>query len=152
MYALAKTMTRIALPVAIAVGVFAWISATHWSLAEDPYSARGAAVDVAPRGGGTGPYASKSRRLRQGTKLDKVRGQFRLAGDRIAFYPDDLDTTELTVLENLALERLAVMVVEDRNRNWVVSGTVTEYQGKNYLLVSRAVMASASSPRRTTER
>ncbi len=91
---------------------------------------------------GTGTSSSKITRLRQGTILEKVKGEFRLAGDRVAFYPLDLDVKEMTVLENLALERLSELVAENRRRVWLINATVTEFRGKNYLLVSRAVLTS----------
>ena len=89
------------------------------------------------------------KRLRQGTTLRKVKGEFRLAGERVAFYPQDLDVREMTVLENLALERLTELVAENRRRFWLVDGIVTEFRGKNYLLVSRAVLTAEPVSRRT---
>ena len=82
------------------------------------------------------------RRLRQGTELSKVQGQFRLAGDRVSFYPGEMEVKEITVLENLALERVISLVGEGTRHEWVVSGTITEFRGKNYLLLTRAVIAS----------
>lgn len=93
----------------------------------------------------TGKTESSKKRLRQGTILDKVKGEFRLTGERVAFYPQTPDVKEMTVLENLALERLSELVAENRRRIWLVSGMVTEFRGKNYLLVSRAVLTSETT-------
>ncbi len=88
------------------------------------------------------------KRLRQGTTLRKVKGEFRLTGERVAFYPQDLDVKEMTVLENLALERLTELVAETRRRLRLVDGVVMEFRGKNYLLVSRAVLTAEPVRRR----
>ncbi len=89
------------------------------------------------------------KRLRQGTVLRKVKGEFRLTGERVAFYPQDLEVKEMTVLENLALERLTELVAENRRRLWLVDGVVTEFRGRNYLLVSRAVLTAEPVSRRS---
>jgi hypothetical protein len=61
--------------------------------------------------------------------------------DRIVFYPADKTPESIRVLENLALERVANAIVDPRAPNrWLVSGTITEYRGLNYLLISRAVV------------
>ena len=44
-------------------------------------------------------------------------------------------------LENLNLERIARAITDSLSRQeWVVSGTVTEYQGVNFLWIKRAVL------------
>jgi len=79
-------------------------------------------------------------RLREGLKLEEEVGEFRDAGGRITFYPSNQKIT-LTVLENLALERVyAELEQRLERRRWSVSGVVTEYRGGNYLLITRAVM------------
>jgi hypothetical protein len=86
-------------------------------------------------------------RLREGTTLE-VHGSFKQTGDRIMFYSAG-DNRRLGTLENLNLERIARMVSESPDTlEWTVSGTVTEYQGANYLLVTRAVLKS--KPQRRT--
>jgi hypothetical protein len=46
-------------------------------------------------------------------------------------------------LENLNLERVASVINENPEQlQWSVSGTITEYRGANYLLVSRATLKS----------
>jgi len=78
-------------------------------------------------------------RAREGTQLAESAGQFSLVGDRVAFLPSDRER-RIICLENLALERVAAVVRESPEAvDWTVSGTITEYQGVNYLLLGRAV-------------
>ena len=79
-------------------------------------------------------------RLREGSRLSDVTGQFDFAGDRIAFFPAD-SKDSFRVLENLALERVSRILTESRNKpEWSVSGVITEFRGVNYLLVTKAVI------------
>ena len=88
----------------------------------------------------TGAAADNQDRLREGTSLSDRAGYFKLTGDRLTFYSPD-GTLRLGGLENLNLERIAKIVGESPEAlEWVVSGTITEYQGTNYLLISRAVL------------
>lgn len=67
-------------------------------------------------------------------------GQFRMAGDRIAFFSLESGGRYI-VLENLNLQRIAQMMDENPAAvEWKVSGTVTEYRGSNYLFVRSAVV------------
>jgi hypothetical protein len=87
------------------------------------------------------------RRLREGTHLKNVTGRFRQAGDSLIFVDDE--NRELGGLPNLNLERIARMlqsVEEPESVSWSISGTVTEYSGKNHLLITRAVFRSAAPP------
>jgi hypothetical protein len=90
--------------------------------------------------------ASKPReRVREGTMLNDVLGTFKLTGDRATFFPAD-GSARYGGLENQALERVANVIGEDPEAlEWLVSGTVTEYKGNNYLLVSRAILKSKPS-------
>jgi hypothetical protein len=86
-------------------------------------------------------------RLREGTRLKDVAGRFRISGDALTFI--DADGREITGLCNLNLERILRMlktVEEPESITWSVSGTVTEFSGRNYLLVSRAVYKAAAPP------
>lgn len=81
-----------------------------------------------------------AQRLREGTKiLDEV-GTFEVLGARATFHSLD-GKYHLIGLENLNLERIV-----KRSRDaaqppvWSVRGTVTEYLGSNYLLISRAIL------------
>jgi hypothetical protein len=80
-------------------------------------------------------------RLREGTTLE-LQGSFKPTGDRIMFYAS-ADQRRFGTLENLNLERISRMVSDSvEPLEWSVSGTVTEFQGANYLLISRAVLKS----------
>ncbi len=85
-------------------------------------------------------------RLRKGASLDNELGQFETAGDRVAFVPAG-GNARFVVLENLNLERIARALGEDPDaRQWSVSGSITEYRGGNYLLVTRAILKSRTRP------
>lgn len=89
--------------------------------------------------------AAESTRLREGHILTDVQGTFDAAGNRVQFRPAD-GSSSLRVLENLALERVTRILEETRSdRLWLVSGTVTEYRGENYLLITRVVLTSRSN-------
>lgn len=78
--------------------------------------------------------------LREGTDLVEQHGQFRMAGDRIAFFPSN-SASRYVVLENLNLQRIAQVMTENPAAvEWSVSGTLTEYRGNNYLFVRSAVV------------
>jgi len=105
-------------------------------------AARGAPPEAPGRGTGSPPNAAArdERRLREGSALQEETGVFQDTGNRIVFQARGRKT-QLTVLENLALERISATLEEDRQaRLWTVSGVVTEFRGGNYLLVSRAVL------------
>lgn len=91
-------------------------------------------------GGSDGP---KQTQMREGTELLDQAGYFRLTGTRVTFFYGE-ENDRLIGLENLNLQRIA-QTISDNPANpsqlvWQVSGTVTEYQGDNYLLITRAVL------------
>jgi len=86
-------------------------------------------------------------RLREGTQLRDVTGRFRQSGDSLTFI--DQDDRKISGLPNLNMERVLRMlktVEEPESIAWSVSGTITEFAGENYLLISRAVYKSAAPP------
>ncbi len=84
-------------------------------------------------------------RLREGTELLDVPGSFKLTGDRATFYPAD-GSGRLGGLENQTLERVATVIGEDpRPMEWLVTGSVTEFKGNNYILVTRAILKTKPS-------
>jgi hypothetical protein len=92
--------------------------------------------------------AAPGDRLREGAVLDTT-GIFKLTGDRIMFYASG-DSRRFGTLENLNLERISRVISETSEAlEWNVSGTVTEFQGTNYLLVSRAILKSKPQRRGT---
>jgi hypothetical protein len=98
--------------------------------------------------GGTAEAADERKRLREGGELTAVTGTFKSTGDRITFYPNDRGDS-LRALENQTLERIWSVLQETSEREWTVSGMVTEYRGANYLLVTRAVVQTKDKPKAT---
>lgn len=77
-------------------------------------------------------------RVREG-EIIELQGKLELSGDRAIFHPQDAELP-LRVLENLALERITRVLSESRDdRDWIVSGMVTEYRGANYILIHKAI-------------
>ena len=116
-----RTLNRFAAAAALSLAVAAMI---------DPIS--NAAPPTRAAGEGT--------RLREGHALTDVQGTFDTAGNRVQFRPAD-GSSSFRVLENLALERVTRILEETRSdRLWLVNGTITEYRGENYLLLTRVVL------------
>ena len=86
---------------------------------------------------------SEGSRLREGAVLADQPGTFQLVGKRMVFVGEG-DGRQFVMLENLALERIIRLVRQTAiPQTWLVSGTVTEYQGSNFLLIDRAVIRRA---------
>jgi hypothetical protein len=99
------------------------------------------AKESAPNGKRPGEHG----RLREGSKLVNVLGRMELVGDQTTFTPAE-GSESFRLLENLALERINQILSDSRDKSqWEISGTVTEYRGSNYLLVTKAVI-KASAP------
>ena len=82
----------------------------------------------------------ESFRIREGDEWEDSVGEFQLAGERVRFHLTDRDV-KVTVLENLALERVSRVLEQSRTLpQWRVSGTITEFHGGNFLLIRRAVV------------
>ena len=85
-------------------------------------------------------------RFREGTEIVDLTGHFRMTGDRVTFFTDD-GKGRYVGLENLNLERISRMIADNPNRlQWIVSGTLTEFSGTNYILVRRAVLKNLARP------
>lgn len=87
--------------------------------------------------------SGKVQLIREGTVLEKQPGIFKSSGGRLTFYVTD-SNRPLHALENLALERVWRLQDMSQNRQWCVSGIVTEYRDTNYLLITRAVLKMAA--------
>lgn len=100
----------------------------------------GKATAAQPPGTAPGQPGEKvGEKIREGTKLSDELGSFSRVGERVSFAPGKGES--LRCLENLALERIARAIDESQGqRQWVVSGVVTEFRGANYLLVTKAVI------------
>lgn len=95
-----------------------------------------------------GRAADMKQRLREGAKLADVVGRFEFGGERYVFHPAD-GGEPMRVIENLSLERIGIALQESRTKtDWIVSGTVTEYRGNNFLLVTKAVTKGGEGPRK----
>lgn len=96
------------------------------------------------------PAGKQAQRAREGSLLTDEIGSFEFVGDRIVFVPVG-SKESLRVLENLALERIVRELGDARDqRNWLVGGVLTEFKGANYLLVTKSLLQSPSTP--TTSR
>ncbi len=94
-----------------------------------------------------GAEDDNKQRLREGTLITDVVGYFRQDGDGATFVTDE--GQDFGGLANLNLERVARTLkgADDSQRvRWSVSGEVTEFMGRNFLLISRAVHKSAAQP------
>ena len=131
----AKTVSFVA-----TVLVVSFISTQLWGLRAEEATMPRSDSSMAQQDGG-----ENNQRLREGTQIEDVLGKFEVIGDRISFYPSE-SNEPLRALENLALERVALQLSGlSRKRVWRVSGTVTEFQGGNYLLVERAILKASGN-------
>ena len=88
------------------------------------------------------PGEAKLQVRREGTPLRDEPGRFALSGNRVAFTASD--GTTYVGLENLNLQRVAKAVAASSEAiEWFVTGTLTEYQGSNYLIVTHVRRKSA---------
>jgi hypothetical protein len=91
--------------------------------------------------------SERSAGLHEGGEILNQAGYFRAAGVRVTFVSAD-NKRSFTTLENRNLERIARTIAENgKQLEWIVSGTISEYRGTDFLLISRAELKSgASSP------
>ncbi len=83
----------------------------------------------------------KKKRIREGTTFKEKRCIFRVAGQRVLVFSED-ESERFLCLENLNLERVMQVVLENPAQQvWKVDGIYTEYQGENFVLLQRAVLA-----------
>lgn len=86
-------------------------------------------------------------RLREGTVINDQSGYFREDGEGATFVA--ATGLEFGALPNLNLERVVGLikgVEKPSSIRWSVTGSVTEFGGRNFLLISRVVYKSASPP------
>ena len=84
-------------------------------------------------------------RLREGMVWTDRTGHFQSVDLRFVFRCTE-DERSYTVLENLALERVARAIGDSsEDLRWSVSGVVTEFNGQNYLLVTRAILKAGEA-------
>lgn len=122
------------------LGAVAWLQTVGAAGTPDPVPKH--AAPEAAAGAPAVPLTGSKHRLREGTELVDQPGIFRVAGDRMTFFTD-LGEGRFVVLENLALERVGNVIGEyQAPPYWRVTGTLTEYQGENFLLIHRAVLSN----------
>lgn len=82
----------------------------------------------------------KKNRLREGAKVVDASGTFEWVGDRLSFRGDS-EEISLKLLENRMMERV-VQTQENSTGElvWIVTGTITEYRGSNFLLLSHVIL------------
>jgi hypothetical protein len=140
----------------------AWLASCALAAQDSPAPQPASAVGDRPEVTSSGPVAAgleelerlgeteggaSLARLREGTQLTDRLGRFRQNGEALSFI--DEGGRELGGLPNLSLERItnALKAVEEPESVWwSVSGTVTEFGDRNYLLVTRAVYKAAALP------
>lgn len=119
------------------------VSALDSFAGSNPYDAR------LNTGSGTnkGKQDEDQKRIREGTEVVGRSGHFRQDGDGAIFITDD--GYELGGLPNLNLERIVrtLKTADDSSTiRWRVSGNVTEFSGRNYLFITRAVYKAKTPP------
>jgi hypothetical protein len=160
---LSATPSRcVAYPGALVVAAGAWLASCSLAAQDSPAPQPSIAVGDRAEATSVGPAAAalaeleglgeteggaSLARLREGTQLTDRLGRFRQNGEALSFI--DEGGRELGGLPNLSLERItnALKAVEEPESVWwSVSGTVTEFGDRNYLLVTRAVYKAAALP------
>jgi hypothetical protein len=127
--------------VVCSVGLLTLTAAAAWlgAIAHGATTQRGSG-----REGGDAGGDAQQVRMREGTPLDAT-GSFKITAERAIFTTED--GARFHGLENLNLERIAIAVSESPDQLiWNVNGTVTEFRGANYLLITRAMLKSKPSP------
>lgn len=84
--------------------------------------------------------AQKKQRLREGAEIVDAIGTFEWVGDRLSFSADKEENV-FKILENRMMERV-VQTQESSTGDlvWVVTGTITEYRGGNFLLMRHVTL------------
>ena len=91
-------------------------------------------------------------RLRERTTISERLGSFQIKENRVTFATTD-GKYRFGALENLNLERV-VRTIRDNPEKlvWSMSGTITEYHGSNYVLISRVVLKTGKTGRTARRR
>lgn len=88
------------------------------------------------------PGELNKKRFREGMTIRDRQARFVVTGERSELIPSD-GTASILVLENLNLQRIrAEMVKLGAGIRWDVTAEVTEFEGNNFVLIKRAVIAS----------
>ncbi len=83
--------------------------------------------------------------MREGSRVESKVMIVRSSGDNLMLETED-DKQGFEALENLALERVLQAVRADSSdKRWLVTGQVTEYRGRNFILLERVSRAPRTS-------
>lgn len=128
--------------VAVAASTWAWAALPIWGQSAEPLAStsRVRNTDRNSRDG-----ADKAR-YREGTAIVDLVASIEIEGDAASIIGND--GVRFGGLPNLNLERIVrtLKTVSEPNRvQWSISGVATEYGGRNYLLISRAVYKATSA-------
>ncbi len=83
--------------------------------------------------------------MREGARLESRLMLVRSSGESLLLETED-DKQAFEALENLALERILQAVRADSgDKRWLVTGQVTEYRGRNFILLERVSRAPRTS-------
>lgn len=105
---------------------------SHWT--STPGSISGASVLGQDRPAVIQPLPT----LREGADIPEWMGTFRLVGERLQF-TDRESGRSLLCLENLMLQRVYQVIGDEASEStWIVSGTISEYRGQNFLILLSA--------------
>lgn len=84
---------------------------------------------------------TQAKLMREGTRIESLHTQCRNVGDRLVVEIAE-DTRPLEALENLASQRILQAVSDEASSNgWIVNGQITEFQGRNYILLDKVTRA-----------
>lgn len=90
--------------------------------------------------------AAGVRREREGALLRSQSGAFEVEGDRLTFVATD-PPRRFVALENRCLERVERLLSDKGpSLRFTVDGTITEFRGANYLLLTRATVEPSPAP------
>ncbi len=83
--------------------------------------------------------ASASELLREGAKIVDQPAVCRSSGDRLQITLGEA-TVPIIALENLASQRILKATLDDAgDERWLVNGQITEFQGRNFILLDRVM-------------
>ncbi len=82
-----------------------------------------------------------SKPIREGARMELREARARIVGETLIFTVEGHDPIE--GLENLALQRVYQAILDDPTQDrWMVTGQITEFRDRNYLLLDRGIRAT----------
>lgn len=109
----------------------------------DPSSAGVSSIPArVPDLGGAASDGPVDQLLREGARIVNQAVTCRNVGDRLLVELPQ-PSMPLMVLENLAAQRILKAIQDDiGSERWIINGSITEFQGRNYILLDRVVRQS----------